>query len=131
MGHELDGDVTPIKTGLGFALKRSGDFIGKSALTEQISSGVKSQIATIILDDENAVPLGHEPVYHRSLLIGETTSAAFGYRIGKPITLANITVEIENKQKIGLEIAGELYTGSIFFGPAFDPLGQRMRDLKP
>ncbi len=128
-GHDLDTDISPIQAGLDFAIAWDTDFIGKSALEKQREAGEVCRIVTIVLDDENAVPLGNEPVFLAGEIAGKTTSAAFGYRIGKPVALADINLagaRVENAA-VEIDIAGRLYAGQITRLPAFDPRGSRMR----
>ncbi|CAN0505743.1 unnamed protein product, partial [Discosporangium mesarthrocarpum] len=84
-GHDLDTDITPLEAGLEFAIDWSKDFIGKAALLKRREAGVSTKMVSMILDDASAVPLGNEPIYLGSDIIGQTTSAAFGYRVGKPV----------------------------------------------
>ncbi|TMV57790.1 FAD-dependent oxidoreductase, partial [Thioclava sp. BHET1] len=44
MGHELDSDVTPITTGLDFATRKKGGFIGAEALAEARARGEASHM---------------------------------------------------------------------------------------
>ncbi len=129
-GHDIDTDISPIQAGLDFAIAWDSDFIGKGALEKQRDEGEACRIVTIILDDENAVPLGNEPVYFEGQTAGKTTSAAFGYRIGKPVAIADITLaeaRIEGA-KVEIDIAGEFFRGHVTLLPAFDPKGSRMRN---
>ena len=86
-----------------------------------------SGIVSIQFDDETAVPLGHEPVYLNGQIIGQTTSTAFGYRIGKPVALAYLKTPAADGAKIQVDIARSKYSGTISFTPAYDPKGLRMR----
>lgn len=128
-GHELDTDVSPLDAGLGFAVDWNKDFIGKAALKKKKVAGASSRIVSIILDDNNAVPLGNEPVVMNGKIIGKTTSAAFGYRINAPIALADIEDPLGCVEGCSLDvnIAGTLFSGTVKLGPAFDPKGERMR----
>jgi glycine cleavage system aminomethyltransferase T/glycine/D-amino acid oxidase-like deaminating enzyme len=133
MGHDLNADLTPLEAGLEFAVDWQTDFIGRDALLARKEKGIESSLVLIILNDLNAVPLGNEPVSSSDEFIGKTTSAAFGYRIGKPVAIALL------KQKSGfkldgleveINIAGELFKGIVTTTPAFDPEGFVMRDMK-
>ncbi len=129
-GHDLDTDINPLQAGLGFAINWDKDFIGKDALLKIKETPIKSKMAAIILDDIDAVPLGNEPVYFNRVIVGKTTSAAFGYRVGKPIALAYIDTEISDQLEgvqLEIDIARNLYKGTISLKPAFDPAGKRMR----
>jgi len=127
MGHELDSDISPIEAGLDFAVKKNGDFIGRDALATRRAEGAKPAVMTLVLEDRDAVPLGHEPVYLDGKVIGETTTACFGYRIGKPIALVHLKDQFVDGQPVELDIARQMFTGHLVKGPAFDPKGQRMR----
>ena len=74
--------------GLGFAVSRDGGFIGADALRRAREDGVKPRMVSILLDDADAWPLGNEPVYRDGEIIGQTTSAAWGYRAGHHVALA-------------------------------------------
>jgi 4-methylaminobutanoate oxidase (formaldehyde-forming) len=142
MGHDLDGDVTPIEAGLEFALARHGGYIGAEAVAARRNAGAKQQMTTIIIDDPHANPLGDEPVYLGDELIGQVTSAAYGYRVGRPIALAYLaTARLtsangqnergEDKSCIAIELdmAGERISGRAQLGAAFDPAGTRLKRL--
>ncbi|MFK7868787.1 MAG: FAD-dependent oxidoreductase [Roseobacter sp.] len=125
MGHELDGDVSPVLVGMAGMAKNAGGFIGAEALAE-LKQTQKLSMVTILLDDDSAVPIGHEPVYLGSKIIGQTTSAAYGYRVGAPIALAHVS-EVQDGAAVLMDIAGVKVPGRMIAGPAFDPSGARMR----
>ena len=124
MGHELDGDLTPVETGM-VAMAKDGDFLGATALRDHARTA-KRTLVTIILDDQTANPLGHEPIYLDGKIIGQTTSAAYGFRIDSPLALAHVKVPLEGA-KVEVDIAGCRATGRMQLAPAFDPEGLRMR----
>jgi 4-methylaminobutanoate oxidase (formaldehyde-forming) len=128
-GHDLDTDISPIHAGLDFTVAWETEFIGKTSLKKQRDAGELNRLITIILDDETAVPLGNEPVYLNGQLAGKTTSAAYGYRIGKAIAIADIAVADARVEGalVEIDIARTRYTGRVTQLPAFDPQGHRMR----
>ena len=131
-GHDLDTDTTPLDVGLGFAIHWESDFVGRDALLRLRDRPPKQCMATIVLDDANAVPLGSEPVYLGNRIVGKTTSAAFGYRIDKPVALAMIDAERlaeAPERRVDIDIAGSRTAGAVLFEAAFDPEGTRMRSL--
>ena len=128
MGHELDGDIGPVEAGLDRLCSREKSFIGSEALAERRRTGRRS-LATIVLDDPEAQPLGHEPVLLDGRIAGLTTSAAFGYRIGRPVTLAHVE-GVPDGAAVEVDIAGERHSGRVGFAPAFDPEGRRMRSAR-
>ncbi len=128
-GHELDTDTSPLEAGLGFAVDWSKNFIGKAALQTQRDEGARNRICSIVLDDSGAVPLGNEPVLFQGRIAGKTTSAAFGFRIGSPVALADLD-EPEAREEgavVEIDVAGTQFSGIVADGPVFDPAGTRMR----
>ena len=102
----------------------------RSALLETKEKGISETLVSIVLSDPMAVPLGNEPVWQDRVIIGKTTSASFGYRIGKPVALAFLDLnrdQAEGLETVQVDIAGEFYTGKVIRKPAFDPSGQRMK----
>ena len=129
-GHDLDTDVNPFQAGLEFALDWSSDFIGKAALLELRNQAPESKLVSIVLDSTDAQPLGNEPVYHAGKIIGKTTSAAFGYRLGRPVAIAQLDYGSEKNLdglKVDVDIARSQNAGTISLNPAFDPAGSSMR----
>lgn len=130
MGHDLDSDITPSEAGLDFAVKKRGGFIGAEVLARQREEPLRKRLATILLDNPAASPLGDEPVYYGKDLAGQATSAAFGHRVGRPVALAYFCAktlpEMEGAQ-VELDIAGVRFSGRVTLKPAFDPDGDRMK----
>lgn len=84
-GHEMDDTVTPIETGLSFAVKMKKEFVGKDALEakgepERIRVGLKITGRGIIRE--------HAVVYADGAVIGETTSGTHAPYLGYPVAMA-------------------------------------------
>jgi len=63
-------------------------------------------------------------------IAGQVTSAAFGYRVGRPVALGYLEaglVEFGDKLDAALDIAGQMSPAIASLQAAFDPRGQRMR----
>jgi 4-methylaminobutanoate oxidase (formaldehyde-forming) len=132
MGHDLDSDITPFEAGLGFAVAWGRDFVGRSALLERREREPDTRMVTLLLDDQGAVPLGNEPVTLDTEIVGQTTSAAYGYRVGRPLALAYVAAELAlDGQSLAVDIAGTSFDGTVSTAPAFDPEGTRMRAKAP
>lgn len=127
MGHELDADITPLEAGLDFALCWERDFIGREALLRRRDAGLTRRIVTVLLADTAAVPLGGEPVRAGGAIVGKTTSAAFGHRIGRPVALALVDAALGEGDAVEVDIARDPWEGRITLEAAFDPAGERMR----
>ncbi len=130
MGDDLDSDVTPLEAGLEFAVAWKRGFIGREALLERRERGPGRRLVTLLLDDQGAVPLGNEPVSLDGRIVGQTTSAAYGYRIGQPLALAYVeSAQARDGQRLDLDIAGTAFAVQVATAPAFDPQGARMRAM--
>ena len=127
MGHELDGDTSPIEAGLMFAVRKSDGFVGHDALMERKASGAFCKTVSITIMNEDAVPLGHEPIYLNGEIIGQTSSCGFGYRVGKPIALGHVNTPLETGTQVQIDVARTLYDAEITLGPLFDTTGMRMK----
>jgi 4-methylaminobutanoate oxidase (formaldehyde-forming) len=128
MGHDLDSDIGPLEAGLEFAVAWGKSFIGREALLRKGERGAASCLLSVVLQDQAAVPLGNEPVFREGRIIGKTTSAAFGYRVGRPIAVAFVeSASAEEGAPVALQIGGETAKGRLRLAPVFDPQGRRMR----
>ena len=133
-GHDIDTDVTPLEAGLESAIRRNKRFLGRDALSRLEDEPPKQRIVSIVLDAADAVPLGGEPVYLGERIAGRTTSAAFGYRIAKPVALAMVDTRRltgSRKPRVDVDIAGRRVSGTVTVEAAFDPEGARMRATAP
>jgi len=133
-GHDLDTDINPLQAGLAFAVDWQSDFVGKESLLRLRDQAQTSVMMSILLEDRVAVPLGNEPVYYNDEIVGKTTSAAYGYRIKRPVALAFIDTSVAaDLEGIGVEIdiARERHRGTASFKAAYDADGTRMRHVEP
>ncbi len=129
MGHELDSDLSPVDVGLQPMTRSSGGFIGFDALQERRGKDAGKRLVSLVFGDETSVPLGHEPILHGGKIIGQTTSCAFGYRIGKPVALGLLDRPAGDgdERAVTVDIARRPVDATLISGPVFDPLGARMR----
>ena len=127
-GHDIGPDDTPLEAGLDFALKLEGDrdFIGKEALLAQRAAGLERRLVSILLDDSDAQPLGHEPLYRGETICGQVTSAGFGYRVGRPVALGMVQSPRDG-EALALDVAGERFQGRVALAAVYDPEGARLR----
>ncbi|MEO1551235.1 MAG: glycine cleavage T C-terminal barrel domain-containing protein, partial [Pseudomonadota bacterium] len=126
MGHELDSDVSPLEAGLAFATRKTGGFVGFEAMEARRAAGAVPQVVSLIFTDQTAVPLGHEPIYAAGEIVGQTSSAAYGFRVDAPVALGHAK-GLEAGQKVEVDIARTRFEATVRFGALFDPTGARMR----
>ena len=123
-GHDLDTDLNPFQASLGFTLDWNSEFIGKSALLPIRHQTPASLLVSILFDDPDAQPIGNEPVYHQGTIVGKTTSASFGYRVGKPVAIALIeNLDKLDGLKVDVDIAGSQNAGTIHTAATWNPIG--------
>ncbi|UUX49509.1 FAD-dependent oxidoreductase [Nisaea acidiphila] len=124
-GHDIDTDLDPLQLGLGFAVAWETGFIGRDALEARRERSDRPTVATLIAETDSW-PLGNEPVRLDGAIVGKTSSAAFGYRIGAPVALALLDPHAIGKD-LEIDVAGEPVGARAQAGAAFDPNGNRMR----
>jgi glycine cleavage system T protein len=95
LGHDIDADMTPIEAGLGFAVAWGSDFIGRDALLARRDEAPRGRVVSLVFDDPSVVPIGGEPIYRDGGVAGQTTSAAFGHRIGAPVAIGYLNGPVE------------------------------------
>ena len=111
-GHEMDEEVTPLETGLTFAVKMAKeDFIGKKAMEEQGEpkrkrAGLKVTGRGIIRE--------HQDVYVGDSVIGHTTSGTHCPYLGYPVAMALLEAEYtEPGTKVVAEVRGRMVEAEV------------------
>jgi 4-methylaminobutanoate oxidase (formaldehyde-forming) len=124
-GSDLSTETTPYEAGLGFAVAKGKDFLGKKAMLEK---GIKKKLVTIHLKDPLAVVLGNEPVQSAGNIVGRVTSGAYGAGTGASIAFAYLPVEQATiGNNIEVLVFGNWIPGTIVQGPLYDPKGLKVR----
>ena len=101
-GHELTQGTTPHESGLEKFCAMDTDFIGRSALRTHIP---QRQIATLLFDTAEAIPIHDEPIWFEGRVAGQITSAAWNYAHGRTAALAMMTTCLDRLR------AGEIVDG--------------------
>lgn len=91
-GHELTPGTTPQEAGLDHFCAWETDFIGKAALADHTP---QRQIATLLIDSPDAVPIHDEPIWFEGRVSGQITSAAWNYAHGRTAALAMLTTPLD------------------------------------
>ena len=135
-GHDVGPDDTPLEAGLGFAVAwdKPGGFTGREALVRQREQGLRRRLVQLAVDDRDVVLLHNEPVLRDGVLVGETTSAAFGHTVGKDLALAYVTNPdgvADDAWVLGatyrLDVGGSLVPATVALRPPYDPRSERVR----
>ena len=111
-GHEMDDEVTPLETGLGFAVKmKKEDFIGKKAMEEQ---GEPSRKRVGLKVTGRGIIREHQDVYAEDNVIGQTTSGTHCPYLGYPVAMALVGEKYtEPGTKVSVEVRGRMVEAEV------------------
>jgi aminomethyltransferase len=129
MRFDFAGGRTPYEIGLGWTVKLDkGDFVGREALVRRKEAGFDDKLVTILIEDGYVPPSG-DTLLHQGKSVGQTTSAAFGYTLGKAVTLGYIPVQLAQP---GTEVMirdgeGATHLAEVGNRSPYDPEGTRIR----
>ncbi len=128
-GRDMWSEHDPYEAGLGFAVTRNKQgFIGAEALQGRCLEGARRRLVSMTLDDPSAAVMGSEPVYAGAEPVGFTTSAAYGYSIGRGVVYAWLPAGLaEPGTALHIEYFGERLPATVREEPVFDPRMERMR----
>ncbi|MDW3207053.1 MAG: FAD-dependent oxidoreductase [Alphaproteobacteria bacterium] len=141
-GHDIGDEDTPVEAGLGFAVAwDKPDFIGRDAVLRQKEAGIPAKrMVQVCLDQDDAdapMMFHEEPIYRNGVLVGATTSGAWGHRIGKSIGMGYITCPESDGGKATkdwieqgsyeIEIAWKRYKATAQLRPLYDPSSEKTK----
>jgi glycine cleavage system T protein len=86
-GHDLCDEDSPIAAGLGFTLAWDKDFLGRAALEAQRGRVPAKRLVHLALDDPGPLLYHDEPIWRDGVLVGRTTSGAYGHALGRSVAL--------------------------------------------
>jgi dimethylglycine dehydrogenase len=104
------------------------DFIGRDAALRDRAEGPQRRLVTFTVEAADADPIGDEPVWHDSSVVGWITSGGYGHCVGKSIALGYVPAVLARAESsFEIEILGERRRAQIALEPLHDPSGERMR----
>jgi len=127
--QDIDTEHDPLAAGLGFAVRWDKDFTGKAALEVIRDAGGPGQrLSCLTLDDDRAVVMGKEPLWHDGRVVSYVTSAAYGYSIGRGIAYGYLPAELTVEgTPVEVEYFGERLAATVTNDPLWDPKGERQK----
>jgi 4-methylaminobutanoate oxidase (formaldehyde-forming) len=124
---DVGPETDPIGAGLGFAVAlEKGPFIGRDALLRIKAEGPRRRLCSF--SAEGFLPLhGGEPILHEGRVVGVTTSAGYGYTVGRTIALGWLPAELA--RETAFEVEAFMARHPVVRGPRalYDPKGERLR----
>jgi glycine cleavage system aminomethyltransferase T/glycine/D-amino acid oxidase-like deaminating enzyme len=127
---DITPDENPFEAGLGFCVKREGEFLGHAALALDAAGkppAPERRLRCLVLEDPRSVALGNEPVRVEGEILGRVTSGGYGYTVERSIAYAYLPNEIAIGSAVEVDIFGEWVRGEVAKEPLFDPKGERVR----
>ncbi|MBM3584011.1 MAG: FAD-dependent oxidoreductase [Alphaproteobacteria bacterium] len=90
---ELSPDVNPYEAGLGFCVALDkGEFVGRAALARLRAEGPRRVLCSFTLEPDAPV-IGGEAIVRDGRVLGTTTSAGYGYTVGRAIAFGYLPRE--------------------------------------
>ena len=127
---DLSTDYSLLEGGLGrFIDWDKPDYPGKAALEAERRGGSKKRFVTLIVEAGEADAPPMSTLWHGGQIVGETTSGAWGYRVGASIALAMLRSDLAVPgTEVEVEIYGARHRAVVQEdGPLWDPRNDRIR----
>jgi aminomethyltransferase len=120
-GNDIDEETTPLEALLSFVVKlEKENFIGKDALLEQKSEGVKKKRMGIRMLDAG-VPRQHFDVFKDREKIGSVTSGTFSPLLQYGIAMMYVAIENATQgERVKVKIRGRMADGEMVKFPFYD-----------
>jgi 4-methylaminobutanoate oxidase (formaldehyde-forming) len=135
-GYDIDNTDTPLEVGLGFTVDfdKPGGFIGREALLKHKEAGpLKYRLVQFLLEDQEPLLYGGEPVFRDGEVAGYLSAGAYGHTLGAAVGLghveneAGVSVDYVNSGAYEIQIAGVRYPAKASLRPMYDPENKRVR----
>jgi glycine cleavage system T protein len=124
-GADITPEDTPHEAGLGFAVRKDKEFLGRAAL--EAAGAPERRLRCLVLSDPRSIALGSEPVRVAGSPVGRVTSGGYGFTVDSSIAYAYLPAEQDVGTEVAVEIFGRWVEGEVASEPLFDPAGQRIR----
>ena len=128
-GHDFDSDTTPsmVFPNKYIQLLKKSKTINDLKLKKLALNTSKKKLVSLVFEEQNCFPIGNETVQYENKIIGITTSAAFGFRINKPVALAMINFHhYKNFNQVEVNIGQNIFFAQVIEGAVYDPNGDKM-----
>jgi len=133
-GADITPDDTPFEAGLGFCVKMDkGDFIGRTALQQQLKTGVKRRLVVFTIENPEPLIYHDEPIYRDGRPVSANTHGAYSHLLGCAIGMCYLKNPegpdeawiLSGKYEINVE--GKMFPIRIHLKPPYDPQRERVR----
>ena len=112
-GHELNEDIDPISVGMGWAVKKEGDFLGSDVIRRVAESGPEKKLVGIELDGRRTARQG-TPILVNDVQVGEVTSGCFSPTLQKSVAMAFVASDYADPTTVvGVDFKKEVLRGTV------------------
>ena len=120
-GHELDETTSPIEAGLGYFVSfDKGDFVGRTALLDQKTNGVKKKSAAFRMAEKSAPPRPGYAIFAGGEKIGDVVSGTQSPSLSAGIGMGYVPPAIAVPgTKIEIEVRGRRFAAEIVKKPIY------------
>jgi dimethylglycine dehydrogenase len=126
---DLSTDYSLLEGGLERFVDWDHDFPGRAALLAERQRGVAKRFATLRYTAGEADPPYMSNLWSGGNVVGEVTSAAWGYRVGHGVALAMLRADhAVAGTRLEIEVFGERIPAEVAgFGAVWDPTNERLK----
>jgi len=127
--REYKPEYTPAEVGMEhFVAFDKEEFIGRDAVLAARDDPPRRQLATLVVDADDADVHGDEPIWRGDEIVGYVTSGGYGHYVERSIALGFVPRELrKDGERFEVEILGERRPVTLTIDPLLDPKGERMR----
>jgi dimethylglycine dehydrogenase len=128
--REYSPEYWPQETGLERLIRMDkGDFLNRSAYSAIAEKPPRDRLVILSITAKDADASGGEPIFlPDSTPIGQVTSGAYGYTVGKSLALGYVKNNgVKPGDKLTVAILGRPHDAILLEHPPFDPEGKRLR----
>ena len=127
---DLSTDYTMLQAGLDrFIQWDKPDFVGKAALLAERETGPAKRFVTLVVEAGDCDAPYMSTLWHGDTVVGETTSGAWGHRVGKSLALGVLRGDLAQAgTALEVEIFGARFPAVVQpEGPLWDPRNERLK----
>lgn len=128
-GGDVDTERNPYEAGLGWTVRLDKpDFIGREACRALKAQPPAQRLCCLTLDDPAAVALGNEPIFLGEACLGHTTSANYGYSVGRFIVYGYLpAAQAVPGTRLEVGYFGQRQAATVAADPQWDPAMTRLK----